>query len=188
MRRGFVRKGARRPANVQWSSIASQFLMAGVTQTSSQVLIELQSPAALNALTSDPPEDLTLLRLVGSFELAITNPAGSWVLALTVQDTTWTPGATVSVDADKRLLWSRNFDSGANTITVLWTPPDRCWSTDAAGTFQSHSTAMQVDIAPKVRIQPGQALYLVAYEESGASTLTMTSSLMRVLYKRSGRR
>lgn len=186
MRKRFVpRRPVARPSRT-WAGVSGQFVMAGVTATTANALLQLQAPADLSNLTADPPEDLTLLRIRGSFILQLSTTA-DWTLALTVQDTTWTPGATFLVDADKRILWSRSF-SASGAVIHVWNPPG--WlSWDTAGTRQlaGQVGVTDLDISPKVKVQCGQALFLVAYENSGAATLTVASTDMRVLFQRSGR-
>lgn len=185
MRRG-TRRGvtfARKRPSLTWSDLSTNWSFAGITATTATVLIQLQSPTSLAALTSDPPEDLTVLRLVGEFNVAIANAAANWSLALTVADVTWTPGATVSVDNDKRLLWQRNYVN-LNAATADWVPPGM-YREGTAQMFPGDPTMTMVDIAPRVRIEPGKALYLVAYENAASAALTVTSFSMRVLYKRS---
>lgn len=190
MRRRVTRSfGSKKPQNVQWADVSGQFLLNGITATTAVILVQLQAPASLAALTSDPPEDLTILRMRGTFGVfASVSTAFSFTLALLVQDVTWTPGATFTVDADKRILWSRTFlNEPASTAAPSWQPPGTYL--EAGGTrFPTHPSIITVDIAPKVRVQSGQALHLVGYENSGAFAGTVISSEMRVLYKRSGRR
>lgn len=186
-RRRFTRRSGSgaRPSRA-WSSLSSAFLLNSVTATTAVKLIELQSPLSLASLTADPPEDLTLLRLRGSFRVQMTaNAVGVWTLALTVQDTDWTPGATFQVDADKRILWSRTYETSA-AVTHAWVPPGVLTITGTAVVDQMGAT--DLDIAPRVKVEAGKALYLVGYENSGAQTLLVTSDELRVLYQRSGRR
>lgn len=186
--RGTRSYGARRPQNVQWADVSGQFALSAVVATTAVVLIQLQAPASLAALTSDPPEDLTILRMRGAYFTSIgSGSAYNWTLALLVQDTTWTPGATFNVDADKRILWSRTYQGNASTAALNYSPPGLVYETGGAQ-FPAHPAILTVDIAPKVKIQSGQALHLVAYENGASPSLTIISSEMRVLYKRSGRR
>lgn len=179
--------GSKKPQNVQWAAVAGQFLINGVTVTSASVLVQLQAPASLAALTADPPEDLTILRMRGSFSFLVTGSATArWTLALTVQDTVWAPGTDFNTDSDKRILWSRKFNA-TNATSDLWMPPGT-FNAAAAGPQASDPRVTEVDIAPKVRIQTGQALHLVAYEDNSGGTVTVSSDEMRILYKRSGRR
>lgn len=189
MKRTFARKrfGNRTKQSLTWSDVSGTWTFAAQATTAATILIQLQSPTTLSNLTSDPPEDLTVLRVVGNYTLLLTGAAPAcWTLALTVADVTWTPGADVAADNDKRLLWQKTYQA-SGTTTTQWGPPG--WQiTDAGNAFPAWESVVAIDIAPKVRIEPGKALYLVAYENLGAATLTMTSETMRVLYKRSGRR
>lgn len=190
----FKRFGGRRRGNVGfrpsrvWADVSTQFVLNSVTATSATTLINLEAPANLSALTSDPPEDLTLLRIVGNFSCSLSGAAsGTWTLALLVQDAVWTPGATFTVDADKRILWSRTFRT--QSVATSWFPPGyQLW--DLVGTIQAVSARgiTDIDIKPMVKMEAGKSLYLVGYEDSNGQTLLVTSTNMRVLYQRSGRR
>lgn len=188
MRRKFVKRSGRRPANMQWSDVSSVWSFAGISATTATALVQLQSPTSLAALTSDPPEDLTLLRIVGTYTVALSATSGqNWTLALIVSDVTWTPGATVAADNDKRLLWQRTYVTGT-AATAQYSPPGLYYEATAQG-FPCHPSLVTVDITPRVKVEAGKALYLVAYENvATAGTLVTTSTSMRVLYKRSGRR
>lgn len=188
MRRKFaMRRGTRKPANVQWADVSTVFVFASVTATTATPLVQLQAPTSLAALTSDPPEDLTVMRMVGSFQVTLAGSAtGRWSLALTVADVTWTPGATISVDNDKRLLWQRQY-AATNATSDSWSPPGTLANPAFAG-IPCPTDQVTLDINPRVKVESGKALYLVAYEDAGAASLTLVSHSMRVLYKRSGRR
>lgn len=188
MRRRFVRRNAPKKQNVQWSDISGQFTLSAVGSTSTAILVQLQSPASLAALTSDPPEDLTVLRVKGFFSVTLSAAASAaqWDLALLVQDTTWTPSATITTDNDKRMLWTRTFAAGTTNAIHTWREPG--YLEIAATAFVDQRGMVEVDIAPKVRIEAGKALFLVAYESVTGRDLTVNSSNMRLLYKRSGRR
>lgn len=167
-----------------WVSLADSFALAGVTSTTAVSLMSLQAPVTL-ALTSDPPEDLTVLRVRGSFLYSVT-AASVWVLALVVQDTQWTPTSLFRDDADKRILWSRTFCTTEETGLAMC-PPVEVF----AGGFHNYTECLDsltLDISPKVKLEPGKALFLVAYEQSGAGQLTVSSVDMRLLFQRSGRR
>lgn len=169
---------------MSWSDVSGQWVQ-NTAVDAAVILIQLQSPADLSNLTADPPEDLIIDRVVGDFRVAL-NLDGNWTLGLLVQDVTWTIGATFSVDADKRVLWHQTFDSAGVAMIqgyglVVW---------DTGGTPQVFSDSpgkTHLDISPRVKIQPGQALYLAAWENTGAATLTSSSTDMRVLYHRARR-
>lgn len=192
MRRAYGNRArsAGRPQRT-WMSVSPQWSQT-VGATTATALLGLESPTG-GALTSDPPEDLTLLRIVGTFKCSLSGTS-IWSLALIVQDATWTPGATLRVDQDKRILWARQFDtvsigSLAGFTVADWTPPGQLTiNATATSVVAVDPNILTVDIAPKVKVSAGQALYLVAYEESGAGTWVTTSVNMRVLYQRSGRR
>lgn len=186
MRRGFTpRAGRPRPA-LTWVDVSQQWNI-NVSATGTATLIMLQAPASLAALTSDPPEDMTVLRVVGDFLVSIGTGLGNWTLGLLVADVTWTPAATFTLDADKRILWHQTYES-TTSGAFTWQPPDTLLVTIAGGTSVSQTKGAHIDITPKVRIEPGKALYLVAWENTGALQFTTLSQDMRVLFKRSGRR
>lgn len=186
--RGYGRRfnggGVGRPTRV-WAGISAEFLLNSITATGSATLIQLQAPAALSNLTSDPPEDMTILRLRGTFAVTVSGSAGAnWTLALIVQDTTWTPG-TFLADSDKRLLWTRTFEA-TNATADEWAQPG--YHLVGGTAFPCHPDIITLDISPKVRIECGKALFLVGYENAGAGTLLVTSPDMRVLFQRTQRR
>lgn len=170
-----------------WSSLASRFSLSSVTATTAQVLISLEAPTDLSALTSDPPEDLTILRIVGTYSIAVAQATvGGSVLAMLVQDQTWTPSTAFATDADKRILWHRTYaglPAGYNL-----TPPGRVTDSTGATVFATEEAQCSIDISPKVKIEPGKALFLVYYESSAsAAEVSVGSFDMRVLYQRTGR-
>lgn len=186
----FVRSRGRsagfRPSRV-WASIdalATGWDISG-TGTTAVTLVSMQAPTSLASLTTDPPEDMTLLRIVGNHRVTLSTTA-QWTLALLVQDTTWTPGATFNVDCDKRILWSRNFEAVTNAVHT-WCPDGHLDVTGTNMTGGMHHVT-SVDIKPMVKMEAGKALFLVAYEQSGAATFTSNSQNMRLLFQRSGRR
>lgn len=183
--RRYAGRAPARPSRV-WADVSTQFAL-DVTATGTATLLQLQAPSDLSNLTADPPEDLTVLRIRGSFNCRLSGTA-NWTLALLVQDTSWTPSSTFTADADKRVLWSRTFDALSNVIHE-WRAPGYLMF-DTAGTVQlvSQPDVTMLDISPKVRIEAGKALYLVAYENSGAAGLQVGSEEMRVLFQRTGRR
>lgn len=186
--RRFVRR-ANGPDRV-WAGIAQQWVLSGITDSTAVALVQLQQPASLAALTSDPPEDLTILRIRGEFSVQATEGANSFVLGLTVQDTAWTPTAGTSgwnTDSDKRWLWSQTYSTGQATGAVGWSPPGQLESAGVT-VCSAPREAVSLDIAPKVRVSSGQALYLVGYELTGTEALTVTGLTIRMLYQRSGRR
>lgn len=177
----------------QWMELSTSWVMAGLSATTAVTLLELQSPAT-GVLVSDPVEDLTLLRIVGDFQVLLGAAAGSHaILALTVQDTAWTPSALFSNDADKRILWSMSYMVGgvvpAGFATLEWSPPGLLTvnATTDTVTPTGDRSMCHIDISPDVKVRAGQALSLVFYEVNTA-TLSTTSGNMRVLFQRSGRR
>lgn len=181
-------RSAGRPTRV-WADVSQQFLLNSITATGTATLVSLEAPASLAGLTADPPEDMTILRLVGSFSFSFTVAATSrWTLALLVQDTTWTPSGTFTADADKRILWSRTFRQPVGVIQT-WSEPGVLYY-DLAGTVAvaGQVGATSIDIKPMVKIEAGKSLYLVGYEDIGGGTILVTSANMRLLFQRTGRR
>lgn len=185
MRKRYGRSSGGRGPSREWVSLSTGWALLTVASTTATPLMQLQAPTMLN-LTSDPPEDLTVLRVVGSFNCLVSDPGGSWTLALVVQDTTWTPSAFFADDADKRILWSRTFRNGAAMGAEVWTEPGVLTSQGSRLPFNRDTVT--VDITPKVKLEAGKALYLVAYEQDPGSTLTTGTEDMRLLFQRSGRR
>lgn len=193
MQKRVNRSAGRRPGSYRpdrdWAALNAGWSFAAVAETSVSPLVELQAPLNLGApLTADPPEDLTVLRVVGDFRVTMSVVNSSWTLALLVQDVTWTPVA-FNLDSDKRILWNRPFSTFWSTGGAVWTEGDVVFDTADPSRMPHLATGWtHIDIQPKVRVSPGKALYLVAYENIGASTFTTSAANMRVLYQRSGRR
>lgn len=169
----------------QWTELSTRWQHTAVAVTTSTVLWGLESPAAAAALTALPPEDVVIMRLVGDFQVAL--PAAvidSWTLALTVQDSTWTPAALFNTDADKRILWSQTYAKGPPGEAVTWTPPGLL-STATATLGVAPRESIHIDIAPKVKLEAGQGLNLVAYENlpGVAGTFTTIGYTVRMLWQ-----
>lgn len=187
MRRKFVRRrsGGVRPTRV-WASVSTDAAFAAVTATTAVPLISLQAPSSLASLTADPPEDMTILRVTGELNVSVAGDAtANWTLALLVQDTTWTPATLFHTDADKRILWHQSV-AATNATNDTW----RMGGTYTVGgtTFPCTPYPWKFDIAPKVKVEAGRALYLVAYENVSGGSLTLSTTDLRVLFQRTGRR
>lgn len=175
--------------------LSTAWTLSAISVTTATALLELQTPAP-GTIVSDPVEDLTILRIVGSFTTIVTVAAlDTWSLALTVQDTTWTPATLLSNDADKRLLWSQTYQVPsvvpAGFASISWHPPGLLAidaTTDTVVPTGDNGDSWKVDISPDVKLRPGQALYLVGYESIDGGAMTTSSLNMRVLFQRSGRR
>lgn len=162
------------------------WVQSAITGTTATALLALEAPTTLT-LSADPPEDITVLRIVGEF-LAEVSATSHWVMALVVQDATWTPSSTFGPDADKRILWSTVIHAVPASTPTTWNA-GLVKYTDAAGNEKAVQTAKTfIDIAPKVKVEAGKTLYLVAYEQTGSATFTTTTQNMRMLFQRSGRR
>lgn len=177
----FAGRGAR-PSR-QWVSLQAGW-SHNTAVTAAVSLISLQAPTTL-ALTSDPPEDLTILRIVGEFTTTL-SAEGSWVLALLAQDTDWTP-TTFANDSDKRILWSQAYTNPTTATTLAWSPPGHMSGTAVTNLEVVLRNAVYIDIQPKVRLETGKALYLVAYELLNGATFTSTGTTVRMLMQRTAR-
>lgn len=189
MRKFGNRRGSR-PSR-SWADCSASWVMTAVTATTSARLVQLEMPASMVNLTADPPEDLTLLRIVGDFSFAMSgNVTANWTLALVVQDVTWTPSGLMTTDNDKRILWQRSFQPGnvPGWTSTIWTTPATVVHTGTLSYAASSEGATHIDIAPKVKVEAGKALYLVAYNNTSTGTVTTGSYSMRVLFQRTRRR
>lgn len=186
-RRRFAPRQGYKPTRV-WAGISGQFAHSAITANALATLVRLEAPASLSSLEADPPEDLTILRIRGNFNVTLSAAAAvtSWTLGLIVQDHQWTQGATFLIDSDKRWLWTRTFDTNAENATFQWLPPGM--GSVAGTTFFGQVGMTELDISPKVKVEAGRALYLAAYETASGRALTVTSADMRVLFQRSRRR
>lgn len=187
--RRFARR-ADRPQRV-WQELGSTWTL---NQSASAVvsLLQLQAPAA-GTLTALPPEDITILRVVGDYTVTLTAES-SWVLGLIVADVTFTIGS-FQTDSDKRILWSQAYTVETSTASlagfalVNWSPPgQQSVSATTDLVLMANREAVHIDISPKVKLQNGQALFLCAWELSGAATILSAGLTVRCLYQRSRRR
>lgn len=177
--RRFARRGSL-PSR-QWTEVSTNFAQS-VTATTATVLWGLQAPAAAAGLTALPPEDIIIMRLRGSFNCTLSAVTSEWVVGLTVQDQTWTPAATFGPDADKRWLWLATFTNSV-VFPKTWTASELVEYVNASTFYAEAQTLTNIDISPKVKLEAGQGLYLVSYEQTGASTLTIATSNMRMLWQ-----
>lgn len=193
MRRRFSSAShGQRPAR-QWIPLQGNIFSA-VTATAVTSLYGLEAPTVTigSSLSSDPPEDVTLLRIVGTMNLALSGAVGRWTIGLIVQDRTWTPSALFVTDADKRFLWYRTYSIPAGlagVTSVTFDEPN--WMQVLATQnllVEVDRAAVSFDISPKVKLEDGKALHMVAYEEQNGSSLTLNMQTMRLLMQRSRRR
>lgn len=191
-RRSF--SGRRARVEREWLPLQGVAFTA-VTSTSAVSLYGLQAPTVTigTDLTADPPEDVTIMRVVSEFSFLMSSSAtATWILGLIVQDRTWTPGATFAVDADKRFLWYRTFRISPATIagfvSLEWMPGLITLDATTDTVVSDHPSRTTIDITPRVKLEAGKALHLVAYEESGTATVTVQLLTMRLLLQKSGRR
>lgn len=162
----------------------------GVTTTAGAVtkLLEFQAPTVTfgTALTSDTPEDKTILRIVGNWTaVAPGGGSDSWI-GLLVADANWTPVGTSSIipDLDKRFLWYVYLAGLDTTNTSTWSV-----NTVVIGSTTKVMTVAntQLDISPKVKLEDGKALMAVCYT-GGTALTSFTFKDMRLLMQRSSRR
>lgn len=180
MKRRYGRNVNVRPTRT-WVSLNAGWTL-NTAVPSLNAIMSLEAPTSL-ALTSDPPEDITILRMIGDMTVSISGATGSWILGLIVQDATWSQGASFAADADKRWLWSSHFQSSVGAVTWASGTLFNSGGEPVGQTMQTH-----LDIQPKVKVEAGKSLYLVCYELAGATTLVTTMSNGRLLFQRSGRR
>lgn len=183
-RRSFGRRAA--PSRV-WQDLTTAFDV-GYTATTATALRSYEAPTGI-VQTADAPEDVTILRMIGDLEVQLDQGSSAWVLGLIIQDTTWTPNGSFADDADKPWMWLQTYGTGVNTGLVMQ-PPGYFTTTQSMTVVGGGlpREALRVDITPKRKLEAGKSLYLVGYEELGASTLTVRSRNMRLLYQRSRRR
>lgn len=176
--------------NKFWQELQTTWVMS---QSASAVvsLLQLQAPAA-GTLTALPPEDVTILRVVGGFTVNLTAES-AWTLGLLVADVTFTIGS-FPTDSDKRILWSQTYRIAASTASLAgfagasWSPPGQqeiSATTDLV--VQCNREAVYLDISPNVKLEAGKALFLCAWEDSGSATLTVAGLNVRALLQRTRR-
>lgn len=198
-RRSFVSRRSK-PAR-QWVPLDSIALGPSMTTTTAVKLLEFQAPSISigTALTSDPPEDQTILRIVGDMLVSVvaTATGNRLCLGLMVADVTWTPAALSVTDLDKRFLWHQVYEVPNLTYTALtgvsWGPPNYQSiqsTTPGQVLFETKPETVHVDIKPKVKIEDGKALHLVGYVDQSTSLTGWAVSLRswRILMQRAGRR
>lgn len=183
-----VRGGGYKPSRV-WLPLAGN-PFSSVTVTTASALYGLQAPAVTigTQLTADPPEDVTILRLMVDWTVQLAAGPVQWTLAFTVQDTAWTPSATAQLDGDKRFLWMQTYSNLQAASSAAYHPPGVIDNGAGiiGGAYRDNVT--RVDISPKVRIEAGKALYLVGYLQGGSGALSVNMHIARLLYQQSGRR
>lgn len=174
MKRRYMRRGSDAPSRM-WIPVPASAggTVATLTPTT---WLELQAPTAGAVLTADPPEDVTILRIVGEFTMTA-SAAGSMTVGLIRVQTGGgapaVPDPTGPADHDQRWLWLRYYEAGGATS----------WANSDATRDPWHWT---LDIAPKLRMEQGQRLSLIM--DASAGTWTMSSKTIRMLVQRSRRR
>lgn len=172
----------------EWIAVAGTPFNAVLVTTASS-LYSFQAPTVTigTPLNFDAPEDLTLLRIRAEMQVNMST-TGVWALVLLVQDTDWTPSGYVT-DSDKRFLWSRVYQNLGDGV-ASWAPGMEANTNASVITFRTaavDSAGMSyscLDISPKVRLEAGKALFLVAYELVNGATFTVTLHNMRILQTR----
>lgn len=189
----FARRG-QRPAR-QWLPIPATSLLSAVTVSTTAQVLAFEAPTVTpgTPVTADPPEDQVLDRVTGSLRVTLTG-AGVWVLSLLMVDRTWTPiGGEFATDADKRILWSKTYDSQslstlAGFTGVTWSKAHMFITATAPLVVEQPESMGYVDITPKVKLEDGKQLIFLASECSGAASFSVTADWMRILMHRAGRR
>lgn len=190
IRRGPMRRGADRPER-RWVSLNTGWSTGTLSATTTQTVMNMEMPTNTTALTSAFPEDLTIMRIMGEFDVTMTG-AADWVMYLLVADASWTSGG-FAADADKRILWSQAYQSFGTGFTgyvlTRWSPPGQLYqSATASQVTGCPRNAVSIDIKPKVKIGAGQSLFLVSNELTGAATFEVNARTMRALVQMSRRR
>lgn len=162
-----------------------------VTSNTRVTLLGLETQLTTPTISADPPEDLTVLRVVGMLDLQLEgNTAGLCTVAFLVTDSTWPMATVFEADSDKRILWHRTFvlpkAASENGIVLRWSPPGTLTSANVGGvTVVSDFGVCSFDFSPKVKLESGKALYLAVYVTG--VTVTLESYDMRLLCQRSRR-
>lgn len=187
-----------RPAR-QWLPIPdTDFIVAAAATTTAQVLaFEAPTITPGTAVTSDPPEDQIVDRVVAELSIVMTG-SGSWTLGLLLVDRTWTQtGGAFSLDGDKRVLWYNTYNTAAlDAMTtggsvISWQSPNHLvvnGTTTGDFIVECDWRATHLDIQPKVRLEDGKALVFAAWENQGTATFSASTRSMRILMHRAGRR
>lgn len=188
----FARRAANRPNRV-WSDLTPRFLL-GTAGNSAIAVWGLDSPAPAASLTSLPPNDIVIMRVVGDFfvDHNAANGNNSTTFMLGVRDQVWTQG-TLANDLDQRWLWIQFFVSnGPTTNSHDWLPPgvyrERVTATGVTVAKAGLPVmATRLDISPRCKIQAGQALFLAAYVTDADATYSIGASAMRMLWQQKQR-
>lgn len=176
-----------RPAR-QWMGLNGGITVtAGAASVTSLLAFEAPTVTFGTPLTSDPPEDQTILRIIGHLSIVSTVAHLMW-LGLMVTDRTWTPVGTTTIipDLDRRWLWYMTYDMDT---TETFTPGGARASVTGGGAARGFTSPVwtDIDISPKVKLEDGKQLCMVSYIDAGTAP-TVTLRDMRVLMQRSGRR
>lgn len=176
-----------------WMPVPSTRInVTSVTVNTLVTLLQLEaSTLASGVINADPPEDLTVLRVVGMIDLMLAgiNP-GECTVAFLVEGSTWDMNTAFTTDSEKRILWHRTFvlprDATENGITLRWCPPGTLVAAGAGGViFGADLGVCSFDFTPKVKLEDGKALFLAVYVNG--VTVTLESYDMRILCQRSRR-
>lgn len=189
-KRRFAGRGAGGRPTRTWMSLETTWSTGTLSATTATSLLALQAPTAGGTITSDPPEDMTLLRIIAEHRVIHSAAVAEWVVALTVQDTTWTPSSTFADDADKRILYAKAYANPTATARTHHPPGQTVLDPGGTPAFAGGTERQLcfIDIAPRVRLEPGKALFLVCYEQAGTGTFELDAQFARVLFQRSARR
>lgn len=194
-RHSFARHGGRSKPARQWLPIPATTFHSLVTVTTAAQILAFEAPTVTpgTAVTADPPEDQVLDRVTGSLRVTLTG-AGVWVASMLLVDRTWTPlGGEFATDADKRILWSKTYDSQTVSVltgftTATWGPGHMTVLATTQAIIEQPLEMTYIDIQPKVRLEDGKQLIFLVSEVSGAASFSLTADWLRILMHRAGRR
>lgn len=189
VRRTVTRSVRQRPER-EWLALGSSAMNSTGATVATTQLLAFESPtlAVGTPLTADPPQDRTVLRLIGSLTWSQATAGNTVHVGLILTDRSWTPVGTTNItaDLDKRWLWWREFSMA---VGAAWTAET---FSDAGGGIHVNDLPVEkdftrFDITPKVKLEDGKVLSLVIYQ-NGATAVTCSSRDIRILLQRAGRR
>lgn len=158
---------------------------AGINTTvTSLISFEAPTLVAGTPLTADPPQDRTILRIVGQLQVAGAAATGSLGMGLMVCDRVFAPTSgtgRMTPDLDKRWLWWRetllrsgeswdaqHYLSTGGVLSPNNVPPERDFT--------------MFDISPKVRLEDGKQLAFITFQDTALMAPVITLMEVRVLF------
>lgn len=169
----------------QWQGISNALNATFDGTVTKSLLLAFEAPTP-GSLTSMPPEDVTLMRVLVDLEVTLTAAMRyRATLGLMVADVSWTPQLNFQDDADKRWLWTQTYGHLNDTVTVYG--PAGVTANATTITSGVPREATRIDVAPRARLEQGKALYLVCYGSGAMNTVSTAGDMARVLWQRSRR-